>query len=88
MLELVPLQIIDSFLLQYHFGHVFVLLLVLSVVGVLPTGSMRALSLNLGAFGLLFLATPTSMLGNDVVYKLLGVVLLVVAPLVYTLAEG
>lgn len=87
MLELVPLQIIDSFLLQYHFGHVYTLLFVLSVVGVLPTGSMRALALNVGVFGLLFTATPTSMLGNDPIFKLLGVALLVIAPLVFTLAD-
>jgi hypothetical protein len=87
MLELVPLQIIDSFLLQYHFGHVFTLLLVLSVVGVLPTKSMRALALNLGVFGLLFIATPNSMLGGDPIYKLLGVALLVVAPLLFTLTD-
>jgi hypothetical protein len=88
MLEFVPLQIMDSFLLQYHFGHVFTLLLVLSVVGVLPTGSMRALSLNLGVFGLLFVATPASMLGKTPsVFKLLGVALLVVAPLVFTISD-
>lgn len=87
MLELVPLQIIDSFLLQYHFGHVFTLLLVLSVVGVLPTGSMKALALNLGVFGLLFVATPASMLGGQALFKLLGVVLLVVAPIVFTLSD-
>jgi hypothetical protein len=87
MLEFVPLQIIDSFLLQYHFGHVFTLLLVLSVVGVLPTKSMRALALNLGVFGLLFIATPNSMLGEDPIFKLLGVALLVVAPLVFTLSD-
>jgi hypothetical protein len=87
MLEFVPLQIMDSFLLQYHFGHVFTLLLVLSVVGVLPTGSMRALSLNLGVFGLLFVATPASMLGGQPLFKLLGVALLVVAPLVFTISD-
>lgn len=87
MLELVPLQILDSFLLDYHFGHVFALLLVLSVIGVLPTGSMRALSVNLLAFGLLFLLTPFDMLGGNVAFKLLGVALVVVAPLFFTLSE-
>lgn len=87
MLELVPLQILDSFLLDYHFGHVFVLLLVLSLVGVFPTGSMRAMSLNLAAFGLLLVATPFDMLGEQPVFKLLGVVLLVVAPLVFTMSN-
>lgn len=87
MLEPVPLQVIDSFLLNYHFGHVFTLLLVLSVFGALPTGSNRAVSLNLAAFGALFLLTPIGLLGDQVAYKLLGVALLVVAPLVYTLAD-
>jgi hypothetical protein len=87
MLELVPLQIIDSFLLQYHVGHVFTLLLVLSVVGTLPTGSRRAVALNLGVFGLLFVVTPFSMLGGNVLFRLLGVGLLVVAPMVFTMAE-
>lgn len=88
MLEPVPLQVIDNFLLSYHFGHVFVLLLALSVVGVLPTRSMRAVALNLAVFGLLFLLTPIGMFDGNVFYKLLGVPLIVVAPLLFTMGEG
>lgn len=87
MFELVPLQLFDSLILPYHFGHVFALLFVVSVLGVLPTGSMKALSLNLVAFGLLFLLTPYDMLGEQVGFKLLGVALLVVAPLVFTMSD-
>lgn len=83
MLELVPLQLVDNFLLDYHFGHVFVLLLGLSILGVLPLGSPKALALNLGAFGLLFLLTPIDLFGGEALFKLLAIPLLVVAPLLF-----
>lgn len=83
MFELVPLQVFDNFLLDYHLGHVFVLLLGVSILGVLPLGSMKAMALNLVAFGLLFLLTPTSLFGGEVLYKLIAIPLLVIAPMLF-----
>lgn len=83
-----PLPILDDFLLNYHVGHALVLLFVMSVVGSLPTGSRKVLSINTIMFGVLFLVTPASMLGSSpFVFRFLGIALLVVAPLLFTTAR-
>jgi len=83
-----PLPIIDDFVANYHVGHVLVLLLVLSVVGTLPLGSRKVVSINATLFGLLFLVTPGSLVGDDpFTYRFLGIALVVVAPILYVTAR-
>ena len=88
MVGLVALQLVDTFLLDYHVGHVLVLLLGLSVLGLLPLGSRRALSVTVLAFGLLFLVTPFTLFGGDPApYLFLGIALLVVGPILYAFSD-
>jgi len=83
-----PLPLIDDFLANYHVGHVLLLLLVLSVVGTVPLGSRKVVSLNATLFGLLFLVIPGSMIGETVfTYRFLGIALIVVAPILYVTAR-
>jgi len=83
-----PLPIIDDFVANYHVGHVLVLLLVLSVVGTLPLGSRKVVSINATLFGLLLLVTPGSLVGDDpFTYRFLGIALVVVAPILYVTAR-
>jgi len=88
MIGLVALQLVDTFLLDYHVGHALVLLFGLSVLGVVPLGSRRALSLVLLGFGVLFMVTPYSMMANDPLYLFLGIALVVVAPIVYAFSRS
>lgn len=83
MLEFVPLDFVDNFLLDYHGGHAIALLFVFSIIGTLPV-SRKLFSLNLTVFGLLFILVPTAI--APVSYKLLGLLLLVLGPVVYTLS--
>lgn len=85
MLEFVPLQALDNFLLDYNVGQALLLAFGLAVVGVLPLKSMRLLSLNLVLFGLVFALLPTSLAPMH--YTFLGIALLVVAPMLYVFAE-
>ena len=87
MFELVPLQLLESFLLDYHIGHVLTVLFGLSVVGTIPLGSRKLVSINVIVFGLLFLVTPLSVMDNDPLYRFFGVALLVIAPLLYAFAD-
>lgn len=88
MFGLVPLQLVDTFLLKYHVGHALLALFVLSVVGTVPLGSRKVQSLTVLTFGLLFVVTPFSMFGDDPFpYLFLGIVLLVVAPILYAFAD-
>jgi len=81
MIEFAPLPLVDDFLLQYNVGQALLLLFVLSLLGALPLGSRKVLSLNAILFGLLFVLTPASLAPLE--FKFLGVGLLVVAPMLY-----
>ncbi|WP_137285093.1 hypothetical protein [Halorussus salinisoli] len=85
MIEFVPMPLIDDFLLNYNVGQALLLLFVLSVLGAIPLGSRKVLSLNAITFGLLFVLTPASL--APLHYKFLGIALLVVAPLLYVTAS-
>lgn len=82
----VPLQVIDELLLPFHIGHVAVLLLVLTVPLGLVKGSRKLLGLIFIGFGGLLLAVPSIDSAASVLYAVLGVVLIVVGPVVYTTA--
>jgi hypothetical protein len=81
-----PLQIIDTFLLNYNVGQALLLGFVLATVGMLPLGSRRLLGINTILFGLVFALTPQSLV--PIHYLFLGLALLVVGPLLYTTADG
>ena len=80
-----PLQVVDSFLLNYNVGQALLLAFVLVTVGTLPLRSQRLISLNLIVFGLVFLLTPQALVPYH--YMFLGLALLVVGPLVYATAR-
>ena len=81
-----PLQLLDTFLLDYHIGHVLVLTFVLVMLGSLPFRSRKILALNAILFGVIFIAVPLSMTEN-IMYRLVGFALVIVAPILYTTAE-
>lgn len=81
-----PLQVVDSFLLNYNVGQALLLVFVLATLGTLPLRSQRLLSINLIAFGVIFLLTPQALVPFH--YMFLGLVLLVVGPLIYATSRG
>jgi hypothetical protein len=80
-MALTPLQLIDDFLVSYNVGQALLVVFVLSVLGVLPLNSRKALSLLVVTFGVVFMATPSSLAPFQ--YRLLGIGLLMVGPVVY-----
>jgi hypothetical protein len=92
-----PLQVIDSFLLQYNVGDALVAVFILGLLATLPLKSIKLTMLHVIGFGALFLLLPGSMLGVDsggahllgsvLQYKMLGLGLLVVGPVLYTTAS-
>lgn len=77
-----PLQALDNFLLQYHIGHVLVLVFVLGFLGTLPLRSKTVTGLHIISFGLLFMIVPLTLMGNDVIYKLVGIGLVFIGPMI------
>ena len=80
-----PLQLVDTFLLQYDAGQVLLALLILSTLATLPLKSMKVIGLNTIVFGLIFMITPGSL--APVQYRFLGVALLFVGPLLVVTAR-
>ena len=91
-----PLQAIDSFLLGYNIGDVLLLVIILGVVGtLLVKRSMKLLSLHLVSMGVLLVILPTGMLvpnpqsflPNMAAYKAVGLVLIVISPVLFTVSR-
>ena len=82
---MLPLQIIDSFLLEYNVGQALLLVFILATVGALPLKSRRIIALNVSLFGLVFIMTPQSV--APIHYLFLGIVMLVVGPVLWVTAE-
>jgi len=88
-----PLQVVDSFLLNYNTGDALLVLFGLGILATLPLKSAKVLTLHLILFGVIFFLTPGSMfavdpsgshlLGSNLQYKMLGLVLLTLGPIVY-----
>lgn len=82
---MLPLQVIDSFLLNYNVGQALLLVFVLSVVGTLPLKSRRILAITVTAFGVVFLLTPVAIM--PIHYLFLGIALIVIGPMLYVTAS-
>lgn len=82
---MIPLQLVDSFLLNYNIGQALLLVFVLATLGALPLKSPRIIALNCTVFGLVFLLTPQSL--APLHYVFLGIVLVVVGPILWVASE-
>ncbi|MGZ0746628.1 hypothetical protein [Haloparvum sp. AD34] len=83
---MLPLQLVDSFLLPYHLGHVLLLAFVMSTLGALPLKNQRVIAVNITLFGVIFMVAPFSAMTPP--YILLGIALVVIGPLLWTTAEA
>jgi hypothetical protein len=82
---MLPLQVIDSFLLNYNVGQAILLGFVLTTLGAVPLGSRRVLAANAVLFGVIFLLTPSSLMPRH--YLFLGIILVVIGPMVWVTAS-
>lgn len=91
-----PLQAVDSFLLGYNVGDALLVVLLLGILAtLLVQRSMKMLSLHLITIGVLFVILPAGMLEPSTgsflpsmpAYKALGLVLIVISPLIFTVAR-
>jgi len=78
---MLPLQVIDSFLLDYNAGQALLLLFILVILGSLPLKSRRVIAANLVLFGVIFILTPAALV--PVHYAFLGFTLVVVGPVLW-----
>ncbi|PSP34266.1 hypothetical protein BRC64_01290 [Halobacteriales archaeon QH_10_67_22] len=92
----IPLQVIDGFLLKVNVGDALLVGFVLGLLAVIPKGSRRLATLHVITFGALLLLLPgnimydpkeLSLLRSILEYKIVGLILLVVAPVLFTTAD-
>lgn len=92
----IPLQVVDGFLLNVNFGDALLVGFVLGLLALFPRGSRKLVTLHVLTFGALLLLLPgnimydpkeLSLLGSILQYKLVGLVLLVVAPVLFATAD-
>lgn len=84
MFEPVPLGFLDDVIQAYNLGQVLVLAFVVSVLGSFAL-SKKLLSINVIVFGFLFMLAPSNL--TPLPYKLLGIALIVMGPVLYTTAR-
>ncbi|PSQ54742.1 hypothetical protein BRD22_11530 [Halobacteriales archaeon SW_8_68_21] len=78
--------VIDTFLLDYHLGHVILFGLVVSLLGAAPLKSQKIFASILAVFGVVFLAAPyTTMPGT---FVLVGIPLILIGTLLWTMSES
>jgi len=90
-----PLQLIDSFLLNYTIGDVLLFGFIVGALGILPTRSLRMLGAHTVLIGVTLLLLPAStmepnsgsLLASSFAYKLVGLVLLALAPVLYAVGR-
>jgi uncharacterized membrane protein HdeD (DUF308 family) len=76
-----PLQLVDSFLLQYNVGQAVLALYILTTLAALPLKSQKIIGINTVVFGLIFLLTPTGPSSlQPVHFQFLGIALIFVGP--------
>lgn len=92
----IPLQVVDGFLLNVNVGDALLVGFVLGVLGLVPLKSRKLLTLHILTFGLLLMLLPgdimydpkeLSLLGSILQYKLVGLALLVVSPVLFATAD-
>jgi len=82
---MLPLQLIDSILINYNMGQVLLLGFVVTTLGALPLKSQQVIGAITILFGLAFVLTPIETMPS--VYLFLGLTLLVIGPIVYVTAD-
>ena len=82
ILSLVPLQVIDSFLLNYNIGQVILFFFLLALMAGIFRRSGKITAIIVMLFGLIFLLTPSSL--APIHYQYLGIAFLVTGPIMYT----
>ena len=82
---MLPLQLVDSFLLNYNVGQALLLVFVLVTLGALPLKSQKIIAINTVVFGLVFMLTPAALVPRH--YVFLGITLLVVGPMLFVTAR-
>jgi hypothetical protein len=86
MLPFAPLQLVDSFLLQYNVGQALLFLYILTTLGALPLKSRKVIGLNTVVFGIIFLLTPTPGM-QPVHFQFLGIALIFIGPFLVITGE-
>lgn len=77
---------IDTFLLDYHLGHVLLLGFVVSLLGAAPLKSQKLIASVFAGFGVIFIVAPNTTMPPT--FILLGIPLVLIGALLWTMADS
>ncbi|EMA66809.1 hypothetical protein C461_09871 [Halorubrum aidingense JCM 13560] len=77
---------IDTFLLDYHLGHVLLLGFVVSLLGAAPLKSQKVIASVFAGFGVIFIIAPNTTMPPT--FILLGIPLVLIGALLWTMADS
>ena len=77
---------IDTFLLDYHLGHVILLGFIVSLLGAVPLKSQRVIASVFAGFGLIFFMSPYTTMPKT--YILFGIPMILIGTLLWTMADS
>jgi len=75
---------IDTFLLDYHLGHVILLGLIVSLLAAVPLKSQKVIASIVAGFGTILLVAPYTTMPQ--VYILAGIPMILIGALLWTMA--
>ncbi|ACM57877.1 hypothetical protein [Halorubrum lacusprofundi] len=75
---------IDTFLLDYHLGHVILLGFVVSLLATVPLKSLKVIASVFAGFGTIFLVAPYTTMPQT--YVLAGIPMILIGALLWTMA--
>lgn len=82
------LGVIDRILLDLHAGHALIGLFVLVMLAALPLKSRKVLSINLVAFGAIFILTPFWVVEQYELYLISGFGMIFIGTMLYVFSES
>jgi len=77
---------IDTFLLDYHLGHVILLGFVVSLLAAAPLKSQKVIGSIVAGFGAIFLVAPYTTMPQT--YVLAGIPMILIGALLWTMSDG
>ncbi len=83
----VPLNVIDNLLLELNVGVVLLGLFALVMLAAVPLGSMKILSINVVAFGFIFILTPYWVVDGYDLFLYAGIAMIFVGTMAFVYAR-
>ncbi len=88
VLDPVFMALLDNILLEFHAGHILVAAFVLAMLAALPLKSRKVLSINIVAFGAIFILTPFWVVESYGLYLFAGIAMIFIGTMLFAFSDS